>query len=269
MQNTTSNWSIADKTLNAAAIFWFLSATIGLWIFVAYLILGYGGHAASGDLTQWNKLSNGGILENDLIGNISFAIHILLAVIIIGGGPLQLIPQIRQKYPKIHRWLGRSYMVSIFLTTIAGLYLIWGREQHLPQILQIAITLDGLLIFAFGFMAWKYAIAKKYSIHRRWALRTFLVATAVWFFRVGFFGWIMINQGPVGFDPETFSGPFVTFISFAQYLIPLAILQLYFYAKEKGSSIAKITTAIILFLSTLLMSVGIFAVSVIKWLPNM
>ncbi len=264
-----SRYINAEKILNASAIFWFIAATVGLWIFVAYLVLGYGGHAVGGDLKQWNQLSNGGILENDLIGNISFAIHILLAVIIIGGGPIQLMPQIRNKYPSVHRWLGRSYMVSIFLTTFAGLYLIWGREQHLPQILQIAITLDGILIFTFGFMAWKYAIAKKFSIHRRWALRTFLVATAVWFFRVGFFGWIMINQGPVGFDPETFSGPFVTFISFAQYLIPLAILELYFYAKDKGGTVVKALTSSILVIFTLLMSVGIFAVSVIKWLPNM
>ncbi|WP_251359370.1 DUF2306 domain-containing protein [Kangiella sp. TOML190] len=268
MENSKSNWLSADNCVKSSVIFWYIIATIGLWLFVAYLVLGYGGYAVSGDLKEWNNLSNGGILENDLIGNFSFATHILLAVIIIGGGPLQLIPALRNRYPSFHRWLGRAYLVSAFLTTLAGLYLIWLREQHLPVILQYAITLDGILIFCFGLLAWKYASAKKFVIHRRWALRTFMVASAVWFFRVGFFGWLMINQGPVGFDPETFSGPFVTFISFAQYLIPLAILELYFYAKDKATAAVKVITAVTIASFTLIMAIGIFAVSVIKWLPS-
>ena len=52
------------------------------------------------------------------------------------------------------------------------------------------------------------------------------MASGVWFFRVGLMLWVVVNQGPAGFDTETFRGPFLTFLSLAQSLLPLAILEL-------------------------------------------
>ena len=34
----------------------------------------------------------------------------------------------------------------------------------------------------------------------------------VWFFWLGLLLWLMIHQQPVGFDPKTFTGPFLTFL---------------------------------------------------------
>jgi hypothetical protein len=36
--------------------------------------------------------------------------------------------------------------------------------------------------------------------------------------------WSRTNHGPAGFDPKAFTGPFLTFWSFGNYLLPLAIL---------------------------------------------
>jgi hypothetical protein len=63
-------------------------------------------------------------ISGDNFGNIVLTIHLLTAVIIIGGGPLQLIPQIRSMFPVFHRWLGRMYMLFVFFGANAGLYLI-------------------------------------------------------------------------------------------------------------------------------------------------
>ena len=35
------------------------------------------------------------------------------------------------------------------------------------------------------------------------------------FFRLGLLPWLMIHQQPVGFDPKTFTGPFLTFLVYA------------------------------------------------------
>lgn len=122
------------------------------------------------------------------------AAHLLLAVIIIGGGPLQLIPQIRARAPAFHRWVGRSYLLTAVISSIAGLYMIWTRGTIGGPVLQAAISLDGVLIISFAAIAVRFAIARNIVAHRRWALRLFMVASAAWFYRIGFMGWAFLTD---------------------------------------------------------------------------
>src|SRR5712691_5622884 len=109
----------ADSALKIAARFWFLVAVVGLWIFVVYVVAFYGGSAIQGDLEAWNRALPNGYVPGDTVGNFVVAIHLFLAVIIIVGGPLQLIPRIRRHAPSFHRWNGRLYMLTVFVTSIA------------------------------------------------------------------------------------------------------------------------------------------------------
>jgi hypothetical protein len=117
-------------------------------------------------------------------------------------------------------------------------------------------------------MVLRHALARRFALHRRWALRLFLVVSGVWFFRIGLTFWILVNQGPVGFDPDTFTGPALTTIAFGQYLLPLAILQLYFHTQDRAGSRGRAVMATGLFASTLFTAVGIVAASMMLWLPN-
>jgi len=93
--------------------------------------------------------------------------------------------------------------------------------------------------------------------------------SGVWFFRVFMMAWFGIHQAPVGIDVETFTGPFPSFLVFAETIIPLTVLQLYFYAKEKAGNIVKIGVASFLILCTLLMAFGIFMATVGMWFPGL
>src|SRR4029077_2911217 len=64
------------------------------------------------------------------------------------------------------------------------------------------------------------------------------------------------------------SGPFLTFIIFAQYLVPLAVLELYLRAKERGGAIARMTMAGVLFVLTLAMGAGSSVVVMADWGPK-
>ena len=86
-------------------------------------------------------------------------------------------------------------------------------------------------------------------------------------FRIGLMGWAMTTGG-IGIEWETFTGPFIYFLSFAQYLLPLAILELYLRAKDNGEPAAQIAVASTLVIATLAMSIGIFAATVGMWLPR-
>lgn len=258
---------IADKALKLSAQFWFLVMAVGQWIFVAYLMVSYGVPALLGNFDAWNEASANSLVAGDTLGNTAFVFHILLAVVIIGGGPLQLIPRIRAKFPTFHRWNGRAYIATSIISSIAGLYMIWTRDIPGGLVLRLGISFDAVLIFVFSILAWRSALKGDFARHRRWALRLFMVVSAVWFFRVGFMAWVMIHQAPVGFDPDTFTGPFVTIWSFAQYLLPLTILELYFLVQKYPNTWARFTMAAGLFIATLVMGVGIAGAVFGMWFP--
>src|SRR5207244_5992949 len=82
---------------------------------------------------------------------------------------------------------------------------------------------NALLILWFGAMAYKTARAHNAVAHRRWALRTYLVANAQWFIRIGYIGWLFANHGH--------DGGFFRVWNFGCYLLPLGVLELYLRAK--------------------------------------
>ncbi len=259
----------ASAALDASARLWWLVTALGQWIFVAYVAAFYGPRLIRGGAAglQDSHLFNG-YIPGDTAGNAALVGHLLFAIIIIGGGPLQLIPQIRARFPAFHRWLGRTYMLTAVASAIGGLYLIWTRPIFGPLVNNIATSLDGVLIIAFAAIALRYAIARDIRTHRRWALRLFMVVSAVWFLRIGFRVWGFLTGG-VGIDDETFSGPFVYAWHFGQYLLPLAILELYFRARDGANERARYVMAAGLVVVTMLMGLGIVLMTMNTTLPRL
>jgi hypothetical protein len=260
--------SLADKMLQAAVRFWFIVILIGQLIFAFTVASFYGLTAIRGNLAAWNKVLAHGYLRGDRLGNVALITHIGSAVFIILAGAIQLLPQIRNRFPVFHRCVGRLYIVTAFSVSLAGLYLMWARGTvgDLPQ--HLGTSLMAALILVFAVMALRYAMARDFKTHRRWALRLYLTVSASLFIRAGIFLSLLLNRGAFGFDPATFTGPFLTFISFAQYLIPLAVLEIYLYVQEHPSAGRRFAMAIMLFLLTLGMGAGIFGATVGAFLPN-
>lgn len=259
----------AHKALQAAAAFWFITLVVGQWLFATYLILFYGGTAMRGEMHLWKEKLTHGYVAGDLLGNAAVAAHLLLGAIIMLMGPLQLIPKIRARLPVFHRWNGRIYLLSVALASIAGLYMLIVHGTVGGVVLVVAQSLDGVLILVFAVFALRAALVRDFAAHRQWALRLFMVVSAVWFFRIGLMLWLVIHQAPVGFDPTTFTGPFVTFVAFAQYFIPLFVLELYFRAQKSTLSHVQLAMAILLALLTLMMAGGIFGAFMGLWLPHL
>jgi len=167
-----------------------------------------------------------------------------------------------------HRWNGRLFVLGAFTQAITGIYLTVSGRRIVGDITQHTISVLGALLIIFcAALALRYAMARDFTTHRRWALRLFLVASASWFFRLGFFLTLVVF-GPVGFDPTTFSGPLLTFWSLAQYLLPLGVLELYFFAQGHPGVARRMATAGVLFVLTLTMAAGVAAVSMANWVPR-
>jgi len=259
----------ADRALTLVARAWFVVAVIGQWIFASYVAILYGGIATGGNPEAWNTVMPHGYVAGQPFGNAVVMLHLLLAVIILVGGPLQLITAVRKRVPTFHRWNGRIYIAAVSLTAIGGLYMVWVRGAVGDITQHLGITGAAILILLSATLALRHAMKGSIALHRRWALRLFLVSNAVWFFRIGLMLWVLLNKGPAGFDPKTFTGPFLTLWSFGDYLLPLAVLEIYLRVKASAGVRARFAMAGALAVLTLAMTVGIAVATMGMWLPRL
>lgn len=257
----------ADKFLTAAAGLWLATALIGQWAFVSYILASYGWSAARGDIEAWSDRALKGYEAGDTVGNIVFGAHVLMAAVMSVGGGLQLVPGIRARAAPFHRWNGRVFLATAFAISLGGLYLVWVRHATLSMVGSVGITLNAALILAFGGLAWRAARARDFTVHRRWAMRTFMVANGVWFMRLGYMAWTIINQGPVGMT-DNLDGPFDVFLGFAAYLVPLAVLEVYFRTQTRAGASGKYALAGGLVALTGLTALGVFGAIAFMWGPR-
>jgi hypothetical protein len=268
-ENLKTQTSSDKKLLKFAAGLWFVIAALGQWMFAFYVIAFYGRATAAGNIAKWNEVMPHGFISGDLAGNLVVGVHLLLAAIIIICGPLQIIPQIRNYAPTFHRFCGRLYIFTAIILSSSGLIMVWTRGSVGGMSSHISISINAILIIVSAISAIRYAMEQDFKTHRIWALRLFLSVNGVWFFRVGLMFWLLINGGPVGFDPKTFEGPFLSILGFSQYIIPLIVLELYLRAKTGSNKTFSLVTAAILFIFTVITAIGVFAATMGMWLPRL
>lgn len=252
--------------LARAATFCYLSIAAGQLLFTTFILLFYYPSSLSGDFAAWNsKPLIKGFIAGDTGGNLFFAAHVLMAAVITFGGLVQLVPAIRSRWPAVHRWNGRLYLLSAVMLALGGLWLTWGRGTWMNLTGAVGISLDALLILTFALLAYRSARARRFAEHRRWALRLFAVASAVWFMRVGYMAWGIATGGAgVG---DRMDGPFDLFLAFANSLLPLAVTELYIRAGARGTPTAKSGVSALLAVSGLVILAGSAGAWMMMWSP--
>jgi len=265
-----SDSSRSDILLNKSAVAWFLVAACGMWLFVFYIVALYYRAAIQGNFEGWNLVMAHGYEAGNTTGNMFLGAHLFFAAIITFSGTLQLIPQIRKHIPLFHRWNGRLFILAAFIMGTSGLYLTLADRRQVggePGLNAYSIIINAILIIIFAVVALRYAMTGRFDIHRRWALRLFLVVNGVWFFRIGLMLWVFLTGG-IGIEWKTFSGPFIKSMGFGQFLLPLTMLELYFLSKKWRSLVGKYAMGVVLILLTVLTALGILNAFMGMWLPR-
>jgi uncharacterized membrane protein len=264
-----TNADTGAGALQTAARAWFLIAVAGQWLFAAYVASFYGGVALTGSLAGWNAELPRGYVEGQVFENFVVGAHLALAFVVLVCGPLQFSRALRTRLPRLHRTNGRVYIITAIVTSLAGVYMLATRGTVGDGTLHMATSFNALLILSFAALAWRSARERDFEMHRIWVMRLWLVVGGVWFFRVGFMFWVAWNQGPVGFDMRTFSGPAITILGFGQTLVPLALLQLYLHAERSAQPLFRYAAAGVIGAATVVMSLGIYAAANKMWLPHL
>lgn len=243
---------------------WFITTLLGQWIFIFYLFFYYIAPALQKGLEAWrgNQLVTG-YVDGDILGNYAVATHIFISILILGLGPLQLIPNFRTKYLQFHRWSGRIYLFAVVLTSIAGLYMVWVRGNPQAGLTEhIGTTIGGVLILVFSYLTLYYALTKKIIIHSKWALRLFMVASGVWYIRLGY-GWFYFLS-----IPEEYEKAFSIFISYGNYLLPLLFLEYYFFTQKSKAKFHQNNLIYLILAFTIFTGLGTWFALEYIWLPK-
>lgn len=246
---------------------WFLVAVAGQWTFVFYISRFYGASALAGDPAIWNRKEHlKGYVPGDDAGNVAFAAHVLLAAVLTVAGTMQLMPWLRARLPVLHRWTGRLFLLTASIASVTGLYMAWVRGAHAGALPDFAISLDAVLILVFGAVTLGFARARDFDRHRRWAMRTFMAVNGVWFLRVAIVPSMIVNK-LLGGPKQDLDGPIYAFWAFGCYLVPLAALELYQFARDRFGRTGQGWVAGAVLFGTAFMAVGIVMAWLFMWRP--
>jgi hypothetical protein len=103
--------------------------------------------------------------------------HIVASMLAILIGPFQFLPRLRKgRLAKVHRWLGRGYMLSILFGGLSGLYM--ARLAHGGTIAHLGFGVLACLWLYSGYRAYKHIRDKEVELHRQWMIRNYALTFA-------------------------------------------------------------------------------------------
>lgn len=140
-----------------------------------------------------------------------FVVHALSGGFALLIGPLQFKRRLLNKKRNLHRLLGRVYVVTIWMASIAGL---WSALFFAVNIAaKIVFGMAAILLFSTTTIAFLHIRRRHFSVHREWMIRSFALA----FFFVTFSLWV---PGLASTSlPEAISYPLAVFLSWSLNLI--------------------------------------------------
>ncbi|MEM1428724.1 MAG: DUF2306 domain-containing protein [Pseudomonadota bacterium] len=173
------------------------------------------------DLWPGNRFDPPGVASSSAI-----YLHMLAGGAITVLAPLQTLPAIRNRAPAVHRWSGRLVVAAALLTAAAGLLWIFDRGTIGGPHMSYAFALYGALMGVAAAQTYRFARARQFERHRRWALRLTVLALASWAYRVHYGVWFAATGGIA--SNAAFTGLFDRIQIWAFYLPYLAALELWF-----------------------------------------
>ncbi|MEZ4868553.1 MAG: DUF2306 domain-containing protein [Caldilineaceae bacterium] len=122
-------------------------------------------------------------------------VHIVASMLAILIGPFQFLPNLRKgRRLKLHRWLGRAYLVSVLFGGLSGLYM--AQFGYGGVITELGFAALAILWLSSGYMAYQQIRNKKIEAHRQWMIRNYALTLAGTMLRI----WVPLFVVAVGID---------------------------------------------------------------------
>jgi uncharacterized membrane protein len=105
-------------------------------------------------------------------------LHILPAMLFMVLGPLQFVRRLRAKYPQVHRWSGRIFLVASVVVGITGLTLAFGKTIGGVDEKAAILLFGSFFLIALAKGLW-HALRREFAQHREWMIRGYGIGLAV------------------------------------------------------------------------------------------
>jgi hypothetical protein len=218
----------------------YFAALVGLTVFGSYILL-RGAGATFKNFNQWNDLVSGVPLKTaaDWVASIGFGMHFIMGAVLVLAWPILLSSRIRVRHRLVHRWTGRVYVTAGLLAGVGGLSFILAHHTGDPS--HTAFALWGGVMMLSSVMAYVHARAKRFDLHRAWAIRLFAMVLGSWIFDLEYQAWEDITGG-IGIGENGVPGVFDLAINYLFFVPNLLVAEYFIRNKHKrvaGSGLFK------------------------------
>lgn len=127
----------------------------------------------------------------------AFYIHIISSLFVMGGGIFQFFPILIQKYPLVHRNIGKMYVFFILiLAAPSGLVLATYANGGLAA--RVGFSLQCIVWWTVTYMAWQEIMNKRFESHANMMIRSFAVTLAAMSLRTeSYFMYYWLDTKPI------------------------------------------------------------------------
>jgi hypothetical protein len=91
-------------------------------------------------------------------------------------GPWQFLKSVRARWPRVHRWIGRTYVFACLVGGFAGLLIASGSTAG--PIARAGFGLLAVVWLGVNIQAYRLALARRFPEHREWMVRSFALTFA-------------------------------------------------------------------------------------------
>ena len=227
--------SAEERLLRWTGRFFYFAAMAGLGVFGAYIVLRATGTTFS-NFGQWRELVAGLPMPTASvwIANLGIGMHFVMGTILVLAWPILLSARIRARHRAVHRWTGRVYVTAGLLAGIGGMSFILTHGAYTPAA-SIAFGSWGAVMMLSAIRAYAHARAKRFDLHRAWAIRLFAMVLGSWLFDIEFRAWKDLTGG-AGIGAGTSSGPFDYAMLYLFFVPNLLVAE--FFIRNKHRRIA-------------------------------
>ncbi|WP_221391771.1 DUF2306 domain-containing protein [Dyadobacter sp. NIV53] len=243
------------------ATVWISAALFGLYILAFYASALY-----EGEMSRWNNVLPKLYEEDSTAATSGIGLHFATGGIILLLGSIQLLDSVRVRYPAVHRWIGRIYIISSIFAAVGGLLFIILKGTIGGLVMDIGFSLYGILMFIAAIETYRHAVAGRLDKHRAWALRLFALAIGSWLYRMDYGFWILLMDG-LGHERH-FTGPFDYLMAFFFYIPNLLVAEIFISVRQyKTNPFLRLSASFVLLLATGFLLLGTYYFTLYYWGP--
>ena len=258
------DWS--GLALRWASVALVATVWVSVTLFGLYILAFYAGAVVDRDMERWNTVLPRLYEPSTPAATAGIALHFAAGGVILVLGCVQLLGAVRTRFPALHRWLGRVYVVASLLAGVGGLTFIALKGTVGGPVMDVGFGVYGALMVTSAVQTYRHARARRLEAHRAWSLRLFALAVGSWLYRMDYGFWLLLFDG--WGHSEDFRGPFDILMAFWFYLPNLLVAELFIRARRGADSPAlRLAAAGVLLAATGFLLLGTYFFTLFLWGP--